>query len=199
MDWTTVSGKRKKDDKKIQCIEIINRKTPKAANATQIHLLNDTWVCWFHNLNSDEWSLESYQKVFTFKTVEDFWILSNNLNNINNGMYYIMRENYPPIWDHEMNIEGGGWTFKIDKKFAQEFWIKLSCYCVGEVLSNNTSNIVGISLSPKIRFVTVRIWTKNTSKNPAEFNNIKIETENDSLPINFANARFTPNREALRS
>jgi len=199
MDWTTVSGKRKKDDKKPQCIEIINRKTPKATNAIQIHPLNDTWVCWFHNLNSDEWSLESYQKVFTFKTVEDFWILSNNLNNINNGMYYIMRENYPPIWDHEMNIEGGGWTFKIDKKFAQEFWVKLSCYCVGEVLSKNTSNIVGISLSPKIRFVTVRIWTKDTSKNPAEFNNIKIETENDSIPINFANARFTPNREALRS
>jgi hypothetical protein len=108
-----------------------------------------------------------------------------------------MREGYPPIWDHEKNVKGGGWTFKIDKKFANEFWQKLSCFCVGETVSKHPENIVGISVSPKIRFVTIRLWTKNIDNNPAEFIEIKTQTENDSLTINFENARFTPNAEAI--
>lgn len=196
-DWTKVISKKKKDEKKPQYIEIINKKTSSKDAADQVHLLNDTWVCWFHVLESDNWDISCYQDIIKFNTVEDFWILINNLNNVNNGLYYIMRQGYPPIWDHEANMNGGGWTFKIDKKFAQEFWVKLACFCVGETLSKHPDNIVGISISPKVRFVTFRIWTKNADKDPTEFDLVKQQTENDSLPINFENARFVPNSEAI--
>ena len=193
--WTTVTTKRKRDEKKTPCIEIIK----KAKDPIElIHPLNDTWVCWYHILESDNWDISCYQTLLIFNTAEDFWILMNNISNVNNGMYYIMRQGYPPMWDHEANLEGGGWTFKIDKKFAQEFWTKLACFCVGETLSLHPNNITGISISPKVRFVTFRIWTKNTNRDPTEFNNIKKETENDSLSINFENARFVPNSDALR-
>jgi hypothetical protein len=109
-----------------------------------------------------------------------------------------MRQGYPPIWDHEKNAEGGGWTFKIDKKYANEFWEKLSCFCVGEKASTRPENVIGVSISPKIRFVTIRLWTATNEKNAAEFDYIKTQTENDSMVINLENARFTPNREAMR-
>jgi len=162
------------------------------------HYLNDYWVCWFHELNDENWNLSSYQQLFVFNTIEDFWVLCNNVKNINNGMYYLMRQGYPPIWDHEKNINGGGWTFKVDKKLAHDFWEKLACYCIGETLCKHPDNIIGVSISPKVRFVTIRIWTKNDDKNAIEFTDISRDSENESIAINFENARFTPNREAAK-
>lgn len=189
-------SKKKKEDTRTEIF--IKKSQNQKDEGKQIHYLNDTWVLWFHDMNNEKWDLDSYVQLFTFNTVEDFWILYNSLNNLYNGMYYLMRKGYPPIWDHAKNVNGGGWTFRIDKKYAHEFWEKLSCFCVGETLSKTPTNIIGVSISPKMRNVTVRLWTKQAISDPSEFDNIKKETENDSLVINFENARFTPNREAMK-
>lgn len=193
-DWTTVSVKKKK----LPSVEVITKKPSKVEVTDGPHPLADQWVCWFHDLNNENWSLASYQRLFTFETIEDFWIMCNNLKNTNNGMYYLMRNGYPPIWDHEQNIDGGGWTFKVDKKIAHDFWEKLACYCVGETLSTRPENVIGVSISPKVRFVTIRLWTKYGEKNASEFAEINQSSENESIGINFENARFTPNKEASK-
>jgi hypothetical protein len=197
-DWTPVACKKKKQT----TVEVITKKPQPKTELSEgpkgPHQLNDRWICWFHDLNDENWSMSSYKELLSFDTIEDFWIMCNNLKTANNGMYYIMRQGYPPIWDHEKNINGGGWTFKVDKKVAHEFWEKMACYCIGETLCKNSANIIGVSISPKIRFVTIRLWTNNCDKNPDEFANIKRETENESININFENARFTPNKEAAK-
>ena len=101
------------------------------------HVLNDTWVLWFHDLDNDKWTLDSYKQIFVFNTIEDFWIAMNSLTNVNNGMYYLMRQHHLPIWDHETNLRGGGWTFKISKDIVRTFWIKIACYCIGEIMTAN--------------------------------------------------------------
>lgn len=193
-DWTIVTSQKKKP----QYIEIVNKKTnPNGQSETQeTHPLQDTWVYWMHDLNDERWTLESYRQLLTFNTVEDFWIVYNNVTNMNNGMYYLMRQRCPPIWDHAINVNGGGWTFKVDKKYAHDFWEKLSCFCVGEMASNQPGNVIGVSISPKVKFVTIRLWTQSSVKNSQEFDAIKRATENDSVVINFENARFTPNKQA---
>jgi len=161
------------------------------------HYLNDYWVLWSHDLDNDHWSLNDYQPVFSFNTVEDFWILYNNINHWHGQMYYLMRQGIPPMWEHPININGGGWTFRIDKKYADELWIKLSTFCIGETLSANSENISGISLSPKLRNVIIRVWTKTNTVNPHDFDQIKKETENDAIVVDFNNAIYTPNKEKL--
>ena len=116
--WIEVTPKKKKQQ---QRLEFVNKKTPKPDCLTP-HPLNDTWVCWFHDVNNDSWQMDSFIQLLEFNTAEDFWILQNNLTNINNGMYFLMRRGFPPIWDHELNRNGGGWTFKVDKKNSNEFW-----------------------------------------------------------------------------
>jgi len=198
-EWTTVAGKKKKEEKKPSGVEYITKKQSVKHNVSEgPHPLNDKWICLFHDVNNENWNISSYQQLIILDTIEDFLILCNNIKNINNGMYYLMRQGFPPIWDHEKNIDGGGWTFRVDKKLAHEFWEKLACYCIGETICKDPENIIGISISPKVRFVTIRIWTKNCEKNATEFSNIKKETENESIAINFENARFTPNREASK-
>lgn len=174
--------------------QILIKKTIK--KPTINYQLNDTWVLWFHDLNNNSWTFDSYIKIFSFDTVDDFWILYNNLNNIYNGMYYLMREGYPPMWDHDKNINGAGWTYKVDKIYANEFWEKLSCFCIGETISTKSKDVIGISISPKIKYVSIRIWVNNCTKEISDFNYIKKETANDSFTIAIENARFTPNKDA---
>jgi hypothetical protein len=163
------------------------KKTP------QIHYLNDTWIIWFHDVNDMNWNIDSYVKLLEFNTVEDFWIFHNNIDDTYNGMYYLMRKNFPPIWEHEVNINGGGWTFRIDKKYAQDFFLKLSLFCIGENICSTPKNIVGVSISPKMSSATIRLWTNTINTHIKDFDEIKSETYNDSLRVDFNNARFTAN------
>jgi hypothetical protein len=191
--WVTVATTKKKPTKPASPASPAS-----PAPTPDPHPLHGTWVCWYHNPNNISWDLESYRQIHKFNTIEDFWILNNSLGNINDGMFYLMREGYPPIWDHPMNVNGGGWTFRVDKKYAYDFWVSLTCYCIGERISLHSENVVGVSISPKIRFVTIRLWTRSNNKDPSEFNDIKRETENGSVKIDFTEARFTPNSEAAK-
>jgi hypothetical protein len=201
-NWITIA-KHKKEDK---CEPKVNIKISRTQRTTpnlprkspSPHYLNDTWVLWLHDHNSVEWSLENYQQLLEFNTVEDFWIAYNNVKNLDIDMFFLMRKGYLPIWDHEINISGAGWTFKIEKKHAFDFWERISCFCVGETISTTPSNVVGVSISPKFHFATVRVWTKTNNKNVREFDRVKEVTKNDAYPIDFANTRFTPNTEAAK-
>lgn len=104
-----------------------------------------------------------------------------------------MRLGYPPIWDDPKNYDGGGWTFKVDKHNVRDYWETLACFCLGETCGHNPENIIGVSVSPKIRNATLRVWTKNKDNNPKIFDNIRHETHN---VLNFTEARFTANSDA---
>jgi translation initiation factor 4E len=159
--------------------------------------LNGTWTLFYHDLKNDNWELGSYEELFTFNTIEDFWRLYNNLTDLTNGMYYLMREGYPPIWEHEKNVGGGGWTFKVNKRQLNKFWETLSCYCVGETICEQPDRVVGLSISPKIQYATVRVWTADTTQTHDLYRRIAEETKASDLTINFAtDARFAPNSNA---
>lgn len=167
-----------------------------------VHKLQDTWVIWSHEIKgstANDWTIKGYDQLIKFNTIEDFWIIYNNLTDITGKMYYLMRDGYVPLWDSDENINGGAWTFKIDKKQLANFWRDLSCYCIGETICERSEKIVGLSLSPKIRYATVRVWTADTSKEtmmPDQFKKVLEETVNSDVIIDFRNARFTKNTDA---
>ena len=132
--------------------------------------LENTWVLWYHDGVSD-WSLESYRYICEFNTVEDFWRLYNNIPSFSNSSVFLMKKGHPPIWESPENIKGGSWLFKFPKKVADKEWLKMSLYLVGETLCEDTSNIIGLSISPKNYNVTIRIWNKN---NEECYNKVKL-------------------------
>ena len=93
-----------------------------------MHPLNNNWVLWFHNPEDSDWSLQSYVKVATIDTFETFWGIYNNINkgNIENGMFFLMREGVNPLWEDDQNVNGGCWSFKIFKKNIYDSWIDVS-------------------------------------------------------------------------
>lgn len=145
------------------------------------HKLNNGWVFWYHlphSKNSD-WSIKGYEtlndadgKTLIIDTVEKFWKVYNILptlaNSSDENLWFLMREGIPPIWEHDINKEGGAFKFKIRKTDADNVWFELSLYLIGENLcidEKDAELISGISISPKRSdHVTIRVWNLDANQ-----------------------------------
>jgi hypothetical protein len=127
--------------------------------------LNKKWDLWFHNLSNPDWTINGYTKIYTLETVEEFWEINMrmNINIIQNGMFFLMKEGIQPLWEHESNINGGCWSYKISKKECYISWVELLIAICGEtLLEDKYNNIInGVSISPKKNFCIMKIWTNN--------------------------------------
>jgi hypothetical protein len=149
--------------------------------------LNSSWTLWFHRYDDNKWDLESYTKLNTFNTIEEFSILLHLIKekHIQNGMFFLMREEILPMWESEDNKDGGCFSLKIFKQDIQDAWKTLTTKLVNESLLKDTDkyNLVnGISISPKKTYSIIKLWFKGEEINKLEqLNNNKV-LEN-STPI----------------
>ena len=142
--------------------------------------LKHNWTLWYHNINND-WSFESYQKIYTIKNICDFWRVYNNHYSLNNGMYFLMKENIKPLYESDENKNGGYWSIKIYKNIFN-IWLNLSLDLIGNVLDK--SNIVnGISISSKNKFCIIKIWINNSIYN--SINDINVNPNLQKFNILF--------------
>lgn len=135
------------------------------------HKLNSNWNLWYHDPQNCNWNLESYQKIYTFNTAENYWALHKFIKNdmLNLGMFFLMRDNITPMWEDENNIHGGCWSFKIIKKDAIKAWIQISVALVSESISKESLTITGISISPKKGFCIIKIWNNDKNKSDISY------------------------------
>jgi hypothetical protein len=144
-----------------------------------VNLLEHTWVLWCHDIKDSNWGKDSYIKVFSFNTIEDFWKLYKNLNNIDSIMLFLMKEGIFPLWEDPENKSGGCWSYKIKKKDNFTTWKNLSMSVVGNFLTQNDEimkNINGISFNPHLYNSVIKIWSKTNDfkDNLDEFKTIDI-------------------------
>ena len=126
---------------------------------SEIHLdkLFSHFCLWYHNPNNKNWDLSSYTNIVEFNSIQEYWIYNElfNYDVIINGMFFLMKKDIKPMWEDIKNIEGGCISLKLTRDGSFDLWNKLSIY----LLSNNlTSNINGISISPKKNFNIIKIW-----------------------------------------
>ena len=135
-------------------------------NTTSHHPLNSKWVFWYHDPENTKWDIKSYQKIFSFDSVEKFWSLHKHIENemINSGMFFIMKDGILPLWEDNSNINGGCWSYRIVKKDAYKAWVQLAVSLIGESLTSEDNFINGISISPKKGFCIIKIWNSDSNK-----------------------------------
>ena len=130
--------------------------------------LKNKWVFWFHNPKDNNWTLESYKEIYKISTIEEFWNLYKNIdsNIIQDGMFFLMKENVKPLWEMEENINGGCWSYKINKREVCNAWSELSiAVCSENLLKNNSLDLInGISISPKKSFCILKIWNNDNKQ-----------------------------------
>jgi len=128
--------------------------------------LYGNWVLWAHLPHDTSWSLKSYKKIVTIKTVEEMVTLYRHLKEslVHNCMLFLMREGIIPMWEDKKNAMGGCFSYKISNKHVTKVWKLTSFSLVGESLAVKeqiSKHINGITISPKKSFCIIKIWMES--------------------------------------
>jgi hypothetical protein len=152
-------------DKTENTVEITENKT---------HPLNDRWWLWTHGMKDEDWSRTSYKRLGdAITTVEQFIGLNRKLVDcVADSMFFLMRhgpgdDENPicPMWEDPNCLDGGAWKFKVGRNEASKAWTDIAIRLIGETITDNPADILGVSISPKKGFVTIRVWNKDSKKN----------------------------------
>ena len=54
--------------------------------------LQNEWSLWYHDLSSNNWSLDSYKLIMKVKEYNDLCFLMNQYDNVNCGMFFLMKK-----------------------------------------------------------------------------------------------------------
>ena len=119
--------------------------------------LNTNWCLWYHSINDTNWKKNSYKNLYTIKNLYDLKSLNDSIEKIHlqNGMYFLMRENIFPTWEDPDNREGCCISFKIGSDVLKEQWTMIVNQVLGEDIlqdKEQTIEINGISVAHKKEF-----------------------------------------------
>ena len=139
-------------------------------------MFSNNYDIYFHKVNDTNWDLDSYIKICKIKKIDDLLYLFKKVNNYNSGMFFIMKNDIGPIYEDKRNINGGVWTFKLSKKYCNDFWKELCLlFCNNELtnIKEDSDLINGLSISPKINNIIFKIWINKATNINILKNNIK--------------------------
>ena len=161
----------------------------------------DKWDLWYHSLTDNKWTKTSYKNIYSISNLIEYKALINllDIQHLQNGMYFLMRDNIFPNWEDPDNRNGGCLSYKVPCKDIKNIWNQLIENCINENILDiaevdmdnlssiddninlNKNEINGISISPKKEFNIIKIWIRNSdSKDDLKLNNINgiIKDEN---------------------
>ena len=136
--------------------------------------LNTNWCLWYHSINNTSWSNKSYKLLYTIHNLYELKAINEIIqsHHLQNGMFFIMRENIFPTWEDPDNREGYCLSFKISGSVLREQWI----FIVERILTEDIlkdyekwNEINGLSISPKKEFNICKIWFRTYDKNPPTY------------------------------
>ena len=126
-----------------------------------------SWTLYFHSPEETKWTLNTFISLGSMKKWEDFWITIDALTteSLSDGMFFMMRDPSPPLWESHHNIRGGCYSFRCQKKDASDIYLNHIIGAMIGLLNINIDNrINGISISPKRGFNIVKIWNTDAQK-----------------------------------
>lgn len=134
------------------------------------------YVLWVHDVNNQNWDIDSYVKICDIENAKDFWEIYNYLPNFKHLKSYhmfIMKKGIDPIWEHKDNRNGGFCSFRVPDNEVLDSWEYVGASMVCGQLVDDSYDINGVSMAYKNNFAIIKIWnrdckndlTKTLSKN----------------------------------
>ena len=124
------------------------------------------WVLWYHDPSNNDYSLESYIRIYEVSTIAEFWSLVDGIPKDvwESGMFFFMKSGVRPLWDAPENDKGGAWSKKVDAADTHSVFIDCMVHCLaGSFLKNSNESVVGATVSPKGQFHIVKVWNNTTT------------------------------------
>jgi hypothetical protein len=135
---------------------------------TNSNIPTGTWTLYFHSQEETKWTLNTFTSLGSIKTWNDFWKLINAVkdDSFMDGMFYMMRDPCPPLWESHQNIYGGCYSFRCQRIDAAYVYINYIIAAMLGKLSTSSENIInGITISSKRGgFNIVKVWNSDAQK-----------------------------------
>jgi hypothetical protein len=117
---------------------------------------------YFHRTDDEDWVWpKSYKHCGTYATYTELFGVLKEIGNSEfiKGMYFLMKDPYPPVWEDKAHLHGGTYCINIKEVSAFETF-QIYAGALGEGLATKTAanRIVGLSISPKKGFHIMKIW-----------------------------------------
>ncbi|XP_017011827.2 eukaryotic translation initiation factor 4E1 [Drosophila takahashii] len=132
------------------------------------HPLEHTWTLWhWENDRTKSWT-EMLSDVTSFNTVEDFFSVyyfvkpPSDLKIFND--YMVFKEGVRPMWEDDVNKEGGRWIMLLDKAsrgFIDKIWHDLLLCMIGECFQYS-DEICGVVINVRNKANKLSLWTKDS-------------------------------------
>jgi hypothetical protein len=126
-----------------------------------------SWTLYFHSPEETKWTLNTFINLGSMKNWRDFWNIIETLKQetLSDGMFFMMRDPSPPLWESHYHIHGGCYSFRCQKKDAAEIYLNHIIATMLGILTNDSENTInGISISPKRGFNIIKVWNNNANK-----------------------------------
>ena len=67
--------------------------------------LNNKWSFWYHSINDNQWTNNSYKILLTIQNLFDYNFIIDNFkqNHYQNGMFFCMKNDIFPNWEDPNN------------------------------------------------------------------------------------------------
>jgi hypothetical protein len=162
-------------------------------SATNLDTLIPTgsWTLYFHSPEETKWTLNTFVNLGSMKTWRDFWTVIDTLKqeSLSDGMFFMMRDPSPPLWESHQNIRGGCYSFRCQKKDASDIYLNYIIASMLGTLQNDSENrINGLSISPKRGFNIIKVWNTDAQK----FNSTSDISSEVSVSIRESDVMYTP-------
>uniref|UniRef100_A0A6C0KV19 Eukaryotic translation initiation factor 4E n=1 Tax=viral metagenome TaxID=1070528 RepID=A0A6C0KV19_9ZZZZ len=123
------------------------------------------WTIYFHSPEETKWTLNTFVSLGSMKTWGQFWSIIEVLKSesFSDGMFFLMRDPAPPLWESHHHIRGGCYSFRCSKKEAPEVYLTYIIATMMNGVTHDTNNkINGISISPKRGFNIIKLWNSDS-------------------------------------
>ena len=140
------------------------------------------YTLYSHMANDVNWNIESYEVIKHITTLNELVSIIEYIPDelLTNCMFFFMKDNIKPMWEDEMNKNGGCISYKIPNNDCYKLWKDIIYSYVSSKITNS-ENINGLSISPKRNFCIIKIWLKvcdnidtTTINNDLDIKNIEV-------------------------
>jgi len=117
-----------------------------------------SWTLYFHSPEETKWTLNTFVNLGAMSTWGDFWTVIEAIgqDSLADGMFFMMRDPAPPLWENHQHIRGGCYSFRCSKKDASDVCINYMIACM----------LGGVSKS------IIKVWNTDVGKynKPSDIN-----------------------------